>query len=162
MLLHLAFVKHSFVGASRFVAAVSVIGRLSPREQLDWGCRQTSDEGCQLRLHPPYVEERGSCEGADSAHRRSKPTTIRRIRRSGRRFQPAAGGGMIVEGRREARECSWGGGGRVWAATDRHRHRSTASLVKWRFLSPQKMSQHSPTCGAGPQRDPRRSYICMG
>jgi hypothetical protein len=39
---------------------------------------------------------------------------------SSRRFQPAAGRGMTVEGRREAQECSRGYGGRVSAATDRY------------------------------------------
>jgi hypothetical protein len=38
----------------------------------------------------------------------------------GRRFQPSADGGTMVEGRHEARECSWGGGGRISAAAGQY------------------------------------------
>jgi hypothetical protein len=148
-------VNHSLLGA-RILCCSDVITRFSPREQLSRGCTQTSDEGSRLWLHRPSVEERGSCEVADSADHRSKPTTIRPICCFSRRFQPEAGGGMTVEGRHEARECSRGYGGRVSAATDRYSTSIHRAVGKVRLLRPQ-ISPDDPTQGAEPLGRPRRA-----
>jgi hypothetical protein len=80
-----------------------------------------------------------------------------------RRLWPSAGGGRIVEMRREAWECSRSGGSRisVSAAQIDIQRRSTTPLVLRLDLSSQ-MSPDSQTWGAEPLSNPQWSVVFMG